>query len=110
MLLFSDTCFLGSTYWRRVVVALPAPALGIGFSQFRRRRSVVDLADTGHCVSALDNHHVRHRRAWRCAGLGLVVVTKLVEDNGVSIEIRTIQEKGTTFIIKLPVEKPVKQL
>lgn len=38
-------------------------------------------------------------------GLGLVVVKKLVEDNKGTIDIRTIQDKGTTFIISFPIEE-----
>ena len=38
-------------------------------------------------------------------GLGLVVVKKLVEDNDGSIDIRSIPEKGTTFIISFPIEE-----
>lgn len=37
-------------------------------------------------------------------GIGLAVVKKLVEENSGSIEVRTVPEKGTTFIVSFPVE------
>ncbi len=37
-------------------------------------------------------------------GIGLVVVKKLVEENHGSIEVRSVVNKGTTFIISFPVE------
>ncbi len=37
-------------------------------------------------------------------GLGLVVVKKLVEENGGTIQVRSVLDKGTTFIISFPVE------
>ncbi|MCP4750892.1 MAG: PAS domain S-box protein [Proteobacteria bacterium] len=37
-------------------------------------------------------------------GLGLVVVKKLVEDNNGTIEVRSIPDKGTTFIVSFPIE------
>ncbi|MBT4287177.1 MAG: GHKL domain-containing protein, partial [Deltaproteobacteria bacterium] len=38
-------------------------------------------------------------------GLGLVVIKKLVEENGGTVEVRSIISKGTTFIISFPVIK-----
>ena len=38
-------------------------------------------------------------------GLGLVVIKKLVEENGGTVEVRSIVGKGTTFIISFPVIK-----
>ena len=38
-------------------------------------------------------------------GLGLVVIKKLVEENNGTIEVRSIVEKGTTFIISFPTIK-----
>ena len=38
-------------------------------------------------------------------GLGLVVIKKLVEENGGTVEVRSIVNKGTTFIISFPVIK-----
>jgi PAS domain S-box-containing protein len=37
-------------------------------------------------------------------GLGLVVVKKLVEENNGTIQVRSVLDKGTTFIISFPVE------
>ena len=73
MLLFSSACILGAAFRRRVLVAFPAAALASGLSKFRWWQSVVDLADTGYRIPALDDNHVHHHRAWRRAGMGLVV-------------------------------------
>ena len=73
MLFLSSACFVGPANRRSTLVAFPAATLGISLSKFRRRQSVVDLADTGHRIPTLDDHYVRYRRAWRRAGMGLVV-------------------------------------
>ena len=51
----------------------PDTALAICIQQFNQRQSLVDLANTGNHIPALDNNHVRHYRTWRRRGMGLAM-------------------------------------
>jgi len=40
------------------------------------------------------------------SGLGLSIVKKLIDNYGGKIEVISIPDKGSTFIIRIPIEKP----
>ncbi len=69
---------------------------------------VITIQDTGPGVSPVHEDKIFSpffTTKEKGTGLGLVVVRKLVEDNYGTIELRSIPEKGTTFIISFPMEE-----
>lgn len=73
---------------------------------------VITIQDTGPGISPASEEKIFSpffTTKEKGTGLGLVVVKKLVEDNDGSIDIRSIPEKGTTFIISFPIEEKGEQ-
>ncbi|MBU2513628.1 PAS domain S-box protein [bacterium] len=69
---------------------------------------VITIQDTGPGVSPAHEDKIFapfFTTKEKGTGLGLVVVKKLVEDNYGTIQVRSIPEKGTTFIITFPMKK-----
>jgi hypothetical protein len=69
---------------------------------------VITIQDTGPGISPASEEKIFSpffTTKEKGTGLGLVVVKKLVEDNDGTIDIRSIPEKGTTFIISFPIEE-----
>jgi signal transduction histidine kinase len=64
---------------------IPAEELPLIFERYRRGSQTLPQGDTG-------------------AGLGLAIVKKILEVHGVSIEVSSMPEEGTSFSFDLPVE------
>lgn len=69
------------------------------------------VEDTGVGISAADLPHifnrfyqVRAKTASSGAGLGLAIVSKILEAHGEGIEVESTENKGTTFTFELPAE------
>ncbi|MCG8334326.1 MAG: ATP-binding protein [Proteobacteria bacterium] len=68
---------------------------------------VITIQDTGSGIAPASEEKIFSpffTTKEKGTGLGLVVVKKLVEDNDGTIDIRSIPEKGTTFIISFPID------
>lgn len=68
---------------------------------------VITIQDTGHGIQTDTEDRIFSpffTTKKDGTGLGLAVVKKLVEENQGSIEVRSVVNKGTTFIISFPVE------
>jgi signal transduction histidine kinase len=68
---------------------------------------VITIQDTGSGIAPASEEKIFSpffTTKEKGTGLGLVVVRKLVEDNDGTIDIRSIPEKGTTFIISFPID------
>ncbi|SDG21530.1 two-component system, OmpR family, sensor histidine kinase BaeS [Lentzea fradiae] len=85
----------------------------------RARRSgdevVIEVADTGHGISAEDLPHV-FDRFWRAdrsrtratggRGLGLAIVKHYVVAHGGTVDVSSEVGAGTTFVVRLPAKEP----
>jgi len=81
----------------------------------RGNEIVLTIADEGPGLSDEQQQHV-FDRFWRAdpartrskggSGLGLAIVQSIVEGHHGSVELRSTQGKGTTFVVTLPSEQP----
>lgn len=79
-------------------------------SYFRGDCLAISVEDTGHGIPAADLgkifdrfHRVEaHRNKARGTGLGLAIVRNLVEAHGGFIDVRSIENAGSTFTVQLP--------
>ncbi|MFF8502921.1 sensor histidine kinase [Streptomyces anulatus] len=76
---------------------------------------LVEVADTGSGIPPEDLSHV-FDRFWRAeksrsrrtggSGLGLAIVRKLVEAHGGTVDARSVEGEGSTFVLRLPGTTP----
>lgn len=74
---------------------------------------LISVRDTGHGISEDDIKHIFdpfYTTKEGGGGLGLAIAHQIVEAHGGEIQVRSYPEKGTTFIIALPVTQKRKDL
>jgi signal transduction histidine kinase len=71
----------------------------------------ISVSDTGTGISKENLNHIFNTffttKGSKGTGLGLSVTEKIVKEHGGTIEVKTMQNIGTTFTIKLPIDKNI---
>lgn len=71
-----------------------------------RKKVIIEISDTGegipedHLGRIFDYYFTTKEKGM---GLGLPLAHKIIQDHGGTIEVRSVVEKGTTFLVTLPV-------
>jgi signal transduction histidine kinase len=78
-------------------------------TETRGEHAIVEVGDTGSGISEEDLPHVFERfyrgdkaRTSRGAGLGLSIAQKIVEAHGGTVEVESVEGRGSTFKVRLP--------
>ncbi len=95
------------------IQAMPSGGTLIVNVKAMENRLQFEISDTGRGISAEDQANIFNpyfTTKKRGTGLGLAIAFKIIESHGGTITIESLKNKGTTFVISIPLEQKKEEL